>query len=160
MTTQVLANAGIVPSTTATYTLAQIQSALTAAHGYPVTVQCSGGQIDELWYHYNVLGSVQTGEFVPTNPDGTKGDCPATGIRYVPKYQTASPTLTTTGTAGTPSATGTPYNGKGFLQAYTSGTQKGCLISAGTWYTTGTCATYTAAASGTSPSSVELRNES
>jgi ribonuclease T2 len=34
------------------------------------------------------------------------------------------------------------------LEAYTSGSQTGCLISAGTWYTSGTCATYTATGSG------------
>ena len=59
----------------------------------------------------------------------------------MPKYLPASPT-TSTAPGSTP--TGTPYVGKGFLQAYTGGANKGCLISAGTWYTTGTCATYTA----------------
>jgi len=146
---QALANAGIVPSTTVTYTFAQIQDALTAAHGFPVTISCSGGQLDEIWYHYNVLGSVQTGEFVPTSPDGSKSNCAATGISYVPKYLPA-PTSTSTSSGATSTPTGTPYLGKGFLQAYTGGANKGCLISAGTWYTTGTCATYTAATSGMS----------
>ncbi|KAG4438713.1 hypothetical protein IFR05_005793 [Cadophora sp. M221] len=140
-----LEKAGIVPSTTTTYTLAQIQDVLTAAHGFPVTLGCSGTLFEEIWYHYNVLGSVPTGEFVPTSPDGSKSDCPATGLRYVPKYLPATPTTSVPGS--TP--TGTPYLGKGFLQAYTGGANKGCLISAGTWYTTGTCATYTAATSGT-----------
>lgn len=139
--TQVLAAAGIIPSTTVTYTLSAIQAALTASHGYPVTLGCSGSLFEEIWYHYNVLGSVPTGTFIPTSPDGSKSDCPETGIRYVPKYLPASPT-TSTAPGSTP--TGTPYVGKGFLQAYTGGANKGCLISAGTWYTTGTCATYTA----------------
>jgi len=134
-----------VPSTTAVYTFDQIQAALTAAHGFPVTISCSGGALDEIWYHFNVLGSVQLGEFVPTVPDGSKSDCAATGIKYIPKYLPVA-TPTTSGASSTP--TGLPYAGKGFLQAYTSGTNKGCLISAGTWYTTGTCAGYTATASG------------
>ena len=138
---QVLAAAGIIPSTTVTYTLSAIQAALTASHGYPVTLGCSGSLFEEIWYHYNVLGSVPTGTFISTSPDGSKSDCPETGIRYVPKYLPASPT-TSTAPGSTP--TGTPYVGKGFLQAYTGGANKGCLISAGTWYTTGTCATYTA----------------
>lgn len=138
---EVLAAAGIIPSTTVTYTLSAIQAALTASHGYPVTLGCSGSLFEEIWYHYNVLGSVPTGTFIPTSPDGSKSDCPETGIRYVPKYLPASPT-TSTAPGSTP--TGTPYVGKGFLQAYTGGANKGCLISAGTWYTTGTCATYTA----------------
>ncbi|KAH7312970.1 ribonuclease-like protein T2 [Rhexocercosporidium sp. MPI-PUGE-AT-0058] len=130
-----LETAGIVPSTTTTYTLAQIQSALTTAHGFPI------------WYHYNVLGSVPTGTFIPTSPDGSKSDCPATGLHYIPKYLPVTPTTSFPGS--TPTPTGTPYIGRGFLQAYTGGANKGCLISAGTWYTTGTCATYMAAASGT-----------
>ena len=36
----------------------------------------------------------------------------------------------------------------GYLNAYTGGSQTGCLIGAGTWYTSGTCATYTATPSG------------
>lgn len=84
---------------------------------------------------------------MPTSPDGSKSACPATGIKYVPKYLPAS-TATSTSSAPTATATQTPFLGKGFLQATTSGAQKGCLISAGTWYTTGTCATYTAAISG------------
>lgn len=113
-----------------------------------MTISCSSGQVDEIWYHYNVRGSVQTGEFIPTSPDGAKSDCPTTGIKYVPKYQTsATPTATSSGAISTP--TGLPFQGRGFLQAYTNEANKGCLISAGTWYTTGTCATYTAAASGT-----------
>jgi hypothetical protein len=65
--------------------------------------------------------------------DGTKSTCPTTGIKYLPKSGTASPT--TTGSGSTPTATGTPgtFSGSGYLQAYTSGSNTGCLISAGTW---------------------------
>ncbi|RFU34240.1 hypothetical protein B7463_g2081, partial [Scytalidium lignicola] len=140
-----LKNAGIVPSNTVTYTLDQVQSALTAAHGFPVTIQCSGGALNEIWYHFNVRGNVQGGDFVATFPDGSKSSCADTGIKYIPKYQTAS-TTTTSGTS--PTSTPTPYQGKGYLQAYINGENKGCLISYGTWYTTGTCATYTATTSG------------
>ncbi|EHL02874.1 putative Ribonuclease T2-like protein [Glarea lozoyensis 74030] len=152
-----LAAAGILPSTTVTYTSAQIQSALTAAHGFPVTIGCSGGALDEIWYHFDVRGSVQTGEFVATSPDGSKSSCADTGVKYLPKY--LPPSTTTTSSPPGPTATGAPYAGKGFLQATTGGAQKGCLISAGTWYTTGTCATYTATASGNSPySTISLLN--
>jgi ribonuclease T2 len=147
-TTQFLEKAGIVPSTTATYTFAQIQNALTAAHGFPVTIQCSGGALNEIWYHYNVRGSVQTGDFVPTSPDGSKSSCADTGIKYIPKYLPAAPTSTSTTSGSSPTSTAIPYQGKGYLQANPSDENKGCLISAGAWYTTGTCATYTAAASG------------
>lgn len=141
-----LAAAGIVPSTTVTYTSAQIYSALSVAYGFEPAIECSSGALDEIYYYYNVLGSIQTGEFVKTYPDDNSTSCPATGIKYLPKYQA---TMTTTGTAtststptGTPTPT-TPYSGKGYLNAYTGGALTGCLISAGAWYTTGTCATYT-----------------
>ncbi|KFZ09862.1 hypothetical protein V501_05462 [Pseudogymnoascus sp. VKM F-4519 (FW-2642)] len=143
---KILADAGITPSQTATYTLVQIQNALKAAHGFIPTLGCKSGVLQEIWYHYNVLGSVQTGQFVPTEPDGTKSTCPATGVKYLVKYATGTPSGTATAPA--PTGTGAPFSGKGFLQAYTSGSNKGCLIGAGTWYTTGTCAGYTATESG------------
>ncbi|KAF1988375.1 ribonuclease M [Aulographum hederae CBS 113979] len=146
---QWLAAAGITPSTTATYTSAQIQTALGAnRNGYEVTLGCKSGALNEIWYHYNVKGSVQTGSFVATDPDGTKSTCPATGVKYLPKTGGGSGTTMTTSTKTTTSApggTGAPFSGKGYLNAV-SGT--GCLISAGTWYSSGTCATFTAASSG------------
>jgi ribonuclease T2 len=39
-------------------------------------------------------------------------------------------------------------SGKGYLNVIYGGSQDGCLISAGTWYVSGTCATYTATPSG------------
>ncbi|KAI9844320.1 MAG: Ribonuclease T2 precursor (RNase T2) [Thelocarpon superellum] len=88
-TYQTLANAGIVPSTTATYTLAEIQDAISSVRGYAVTLGCQRGQLNEVWYHFNVMGSVQTGTFLPTSPDGSKSTCPSTGIKYLPKSQNA-----------------------------------------------------------------------
>ncbi|KFY41671.1 hypothetical protein V494_02869 [Pseudogymnoascus sp. VKM F-4513 (FW-928)] len=150
-----LADAGITPSASATYTLAQIQDALKAAHGgFIPTLGCKSGVLQEIWYHYNVRGSVQAGEFVAAAPDGTKTTCPDSGIKYLVKYANGgSPSGTPTGgsptsTAPAPTGTGGAFSGKGFLQAYTGGANKGCLIGAGTWYTTGTCAGYTATASG------------
>jgi ribonuclease T2 len=147
-----LAAAGITPSTSATYTTAAIQSAIAAKRpGVSVTLGCRSGVLDEIWYHYDVRGSVVTGEFVPANPDGTKSTCPATGIKYLPKNGGGSTPTGTTTTVGTPTGTstpGTPFSGKGYLNVQVSGANKGCIISAGTWYTSGTCATFTAATSG------------
>ena len=63
-----LTDAGIVPSTSATYTSAQILAALKAPRGVDVSIQCKNGIFDEIWYFYDVQGSVQTGTFIPTNP--------------------------------------------------------------------------------------------
>lgn len=147
-----LSAAGITPSSSKTYTSAQIQAALKAKHGQEVTLGCSSGALNEIWYHYSVRGSVQTGDFVAAEPDGTKSTCPSTGVKYLPKSSggststTTGPTSTTTTTS--PTSTGGAFSGKGSLMVEVDGSQNGCIISAGTWYTTGTCASFTAAASG------------
>ncbi|TGZ85385.1 ribonuclease-like protein T2 [Ascodesmis nigricans] len=146
-TYNILSSAGITPSSSKTYTASAIKSALQAAHGKAVTIGCKSGVFNEVWYHYNVRGSVATGEFVPAAPDGTKDTCSGS-VTYRPKSGGGStPTTTTTNTTPAPTSTSVP-SGSGYLNAVTSGSSKGCLISAGTWYVSGTCATYTAAASG------------
>ena len=87
---------------------------------------------------------------------GQTGTCPTTGIKYLPKSGTAASTTTTAGATATKTTTTTTatststgaFSGTGYLEAYTSGSNKGCLISAGTWYVGGTCATYKATTSG------------
>ncbi|KAF5630462.1 ribonuclease T2 family [Fusarium sp. NRRL 25303] len=80
-----LAEAGIKPSTTKTYTADEIVDALAEHHGARVTIGCSNGSLSEVWYHFNVKGSLQDGQFVSTEPDGSKSSCPDTGIKYAPK---------------------------------------------------------------------------
>ncbi|KAL8691731.1 MAG: hypothetical protein Q9224_004109, partial [Gallowayella concinna] len=143
----ILSAAGIVPSSTKTYTSAQILAALAAPRGVQVSIMCRNGEIDEIWYFYEVRGSVQTGTFVPAEPDGSKSNCPASGIKYLPK--TGTPPSTSTGSPPTSTPTpGNPFSGKGTLPVTSGGKTNGCIISGGTWYTTGTCASFTAAASG------------
>jgi ribonuclease T2 len=148
---QWLKAAGIEPSTTKTYTFAQIQAALAVNRpGVEVTLGCKSGVFNEIWYHYDVRGSLQTGEFVAADPDGTKSTCPQTGIRYLPKGASSTPPPRTTTVVGTSipqptAAPGTPFSGRGYLNVYVNGAKKGCIISNGKWYTTGTCATFTAA---------------
>ena len=88
------------------------------------------------WTHENLMGLL-----LPPS-DGSKSDCPATGIKYLPKASGSTPTPSSTPTP--PS----PPSGKGTLPVTTGGVQKGCVISGGTWYTTGTCATFAATPSG------------
>ncbi|KAL8958242.1 MAG: hypothetical protein Q9193_004660, partial [Seirophora villosa] len=63
-----LADAKILPSTTVTYSAKQIEEALSKPRNVNVTIQCRNGELDEIWYFYNVRGSLQTGEFVPSDP--------------------------------------------------------------------------------------------
>ncbi|KAL8765685.1 MAG: hypothetical protein Q9209_007323 [Squamulea sp. 1 TL-2023] len=145
-----LSTAGITPSSTATYTSTQILAALAQPRGVQVAIQCRNGELDEIWYFFEVRGSVQTGEFVPAEPDGPKSNCPAS-VKYLPKISTPPSTTPTTSTGTSPTGTPTPgksFSGRGNLPVTSGGNTNGCIISGGTWYTTGTCATFTAAASG------------
>ena len=137
---QSLADAGIVPSYVQTYTLDRIKGALQRAHGSDVTVRCQHGSLNEIWYHFNVAGNLQNGDFVSSTPDGPKSNCPATGIRYQPKKR--RPHQPTTTRAPAPTDTGIPFTGKGFLDVLTVNRRLGCIISRGWWFLSGTCATF------------------
>ncbi|KAK0289059.1 Ribonuclease T2 precursor (RNase T2) [Friedmanniomyces endolithicus] len=174
-----LSEAGIVPSTSATYTTAQIQAALSKNRGgHQVYLGCQSSALNEIWYFFNVQGSIQTGTFEASDLVGSKSTCPSTGIKYLPKGNgggssptsaaplpgtstttsskpsttasskpstTASPKpSTTTSAAPSPTSGGPGFSGKGTLNVITSGSQTGCIISGGTWYTSGTCAGFTA----------------
>ncbi|KAI1304481.1 ribonuclease t2 [Xylaria venustula] len=142
-----LAAAGIVPSTTQTYTLAAIQAALTAHHGHNVVIGCSGSTLNELWYHFQVKGSIQTGTFRAVDPVGSGSTCPATGIKYLPKYVDLPPTTTTKTSTPTTTPTSVPTGTPGALagKGYAKVLPDGFLISAGNWYrASGTPATFTA----------------
>ena len=150
-TYQWLSAAGITPSSSKTYTSAQIQSALSSNHGgHNVYLGCSNNALSQVYYYFNVQGSVQNGTFEAADPDGgDSSSCPSTGVKYLPKSG-ASTAPTITGGSGAPQPTGTggAFSGKGYLNVQTGGAQKGCIISGGAWYTTGTCATFTATANG------------
>jgi ribonuclease T2 len=158
---QFLAAAGILPSHSQTYALADVEDALERAHGAPVTVHCRQGSLSEIWYHFNIAGSMQTGKFVSAPPgssdlskpmskqsanilvDGQTSNCPRRGIRYPPKRSAPEPTKTTT-RGPEPTQTGAPFSGKGNLMVSTLNQRRGCIISYGTWYASGTCATFRA----------------
>ena len=64
-----LAVAGIVPSSTRTYTSGEIQRALGAFRGgVNASIQCEGNQLQQIYYHFHVAGSAQDGIYVPTQP--------------------------------------------------------------------------------------------
>ncbi|KAL8992765.1 MAG: hypothetical protein Q9169_006859 [Polycauliona sp. 2 TL-2023] len=148
-----LAAQGINPSATKIYKSKDILAALAKPRGVEVVIQCRNGELDEIWYFYNVRGSVETGEFVAAEPDGGKSNCPI-DVKYLPKTGTppSPPSTTKTSSTGTPptgtTAPGVPFTGKGTLPVTSDGATNGCIISGGTWYTTGTCASFTASASG------------
>ncbi|KAK2732659.1 ribonuclease T2-like [Myotisia sp. PD_48] len=143
-TYKILADAGIVPHSSKTYTLGELEDAITGSFGKRVTLNCRNSQLKEVWYFYNVRGSAQTGKYEPTLPGGSPSNCPKRGIKYLPK-RNSSPRPTTTGSTPEPShPAGDAFSGRGYLEVTHEGRSTGCLISSGTWFTTGTCATYTA----------------
>lgn len=83
-----LSNAGIVPTSSRTYTISAIQSALTAQFGQAVKIDCTNNELAGLSYYFNVQGSVQSGTFQPAVGSGST--CPSTGIRYLPKPGTST----------------------------------------------------------------------
>nr|POE87395.1 ribonuclease trv [Quercus suber] len=83
---------GIRPSNTTTYTLSNIQSALTKGYGVTPYVGCSGPrynetvagrnstdngrtQLSEVWYYLHVYGRPQDGQGVPVNVTGSPSSC-------------------------------------------------------------------------------------
>ncbi|KAH8655903.1 ribonuclease T2 [Xylariales sp. PMI_506] len=140
-----LQNAGITPSSSKTYTSAAIIAALTKVTGKTPVILCSDSEFYQVYYGFYSNGPLTNSDFVATTITGASSNCPSTGVKYLPKSGSSTPTSTTS--APNPTGTGT-FSGSGYINAYYGGQQDGCLISAGTWYTTGTCATYTATASG------------
>ncbi|KPV77941.1 uncharacterized protein RHOBADRAFT_32524 [Rhodotorula graminis WP1] len=127
-----LAAEGIVPSRTKTYTAAELEAAVKKHYGHEVYFGCtSSGELDEVWYYYLTKGPVAGGKYLPVEVVGSKGSCPATGIKYIPKDGAL---------AGGSSPSGNYTSA--FLNVEYESAQDGCLISSGNWYTTGTCAQY------------------
>lgn len=142
-----LQDAGITPGSNERYARRDIEQALERKHGKPVTIKCRYGQLDEVWYHFAVKGSAQAGQYLPTIPDGPKGNCPAENVRYMPKRARATHTATATATvtsthAAIPTGSRKPFEGRGYLMVKTAGVERGCIISNGQWFTSGSCATF------------------
>nr|BAD90810.1 RNase Gf29 [Grifola frondosa]BAD90811.1 RNase Gf29 [Grifola frondosa] len=134
-----LANAGITPSTSKTFTLSTLTSALKAASGVTPALECSGSTLDAIEWYFNLKGSVIDGDFVMIDTPES-GSCPSSGIKYPPK---SGSTTTITPTATTTSGGSSPTGGSGSLPStgtITASTTGG-LLTAGTW-STQTLATY------------------
>ncbi|KAF5348095.1 hypothetical protein D9757_013743 [Collybiopsis confluens] len=145
-----LANQGITPSSSTTHTLTSLENALAAEAGVKPMLTCSGNDLNQIAWYFNLKGSLIDGVFAPIDsPEASS--CPPSGILYPPK--TGSPVSTTspTGTSTSPVSTGTPGTlpANAQIHAMQSGTQVGGLLTLGTW-STQTLATMTL--SGTSSS--------
>ena len=161
---EALSNAGITPSSSTTYTSSAIIAALTKVTGQAPIILCESSELYQVYYGFYTNGPLTNADFIPTTVTGSSSKCPASGVKYLPKSggstgpttaaasSSLAPTAvssspTTTAASSSPTGTGS-FSGSGYLNAYYNDNEDGCLISAGTWYTTGTCATYTATTSG------------
>jgi len=80
-----LSNAGILPDSSATYTLHQLTSALSSASGgYTPALYCSHRSLYQIYWYFNLKGSLVDGSFVPISAP-IAGNCPSSGIQYLPK---------------------------------------------------------------------------
>lgn len=145
---QVLSKAGIVPSNTATYTSSQITKAISASFGQDPVILCNSNTLYQIYYGFVTNGPLADNAFVPAAINGQSSNCPSTGVKYPLKSgasatsSTKTSTATATSTSAAPTATGTSVSGSGYWNAQYNGKADGCLISSGTWYVGGTCATY------------------
>jgi len=77
-----------VPSKHRTYRLDSIITALSIPRVVSPIVACDHDELREVWYFFNVRGSVRTGQFIASEPHVAKQHmkgCPKTGIKYLPK---------------------------------------------------------------------------
>lgn len=111
----------IIPDKDASYTLAQIQNALSKGfNNSDVYVGCDkNNAINEIWYFNLLKGSILGEEFIPIDSLKTKSNCKSTNVKFYPK-----------GYIPSNSAPGrTSINGKITIDGY-----DGFLISNGHWY--------------------------
>ncbi|PPQ73380.1 hypothetical protein CVT26_015483 [Gymnopilus dilepis] len=140
-----LANEGITPTTSKTFTLSQLTSALKSQSGFTPMLTCDSSTLSQIAWYFNLKGSLIDGEFVPIDSPESSS-CPSSGIKYPPKSggSTVSTGPTSTGGGGS-GPTGSPGSlpSKATIHAITSsGSTVGGLLSLGTW-STQTLATYT-----------------
>ncbi|KAI0657023.1 RNase Gf29 [Cubamyces menziesii] len=146
-----LAQAGITPSTSKTYSLSTLTDALKNATGVTPALNCAGSSLSSIQWYFNLKGSLIDGEFVAIDAT-SNGSCKSSSIKYPPKSGGSSSTttsvsaamqshpfhcLTQTGWLMTDVQPAGSLPSAGTIHASTAGG----LLSAGTW-STQTLATY------------------
>ncbi|PNS20284.1 Ribonuclease T2 [Sphaceloma murrayae] len=89
-TYQYLKQAGIVPTTAKNYTYDEFVAALRKPSGITALPRCSKGEVYEVWYTYNVRGSIANGHFERVEPVGEGVGCPSS-FKYLPKKMDTVP---------------------------------------------------------------------
>ncbi|VDC04253.1 unnamed protein product [Peniophora sp. CBMAI 1063] len=87
-TYQWLADAGITPDSDQTYTLEELTSALKQSSGVTPEFECSGKNINSIFWYFNLKGSLYDGQLVPIDAPESSirgGNCASSGLKYPPK---------------------------------------------------------------------------
>ncbi|KAG8911841.1 ribonuclease T2-like [Tulasnella sp. 417] len=83
-TYQFLASAGIEPDRTKKYTLDELEAAFKQTHGFIPALDCKNKELTAISYYFHLRGTLMDGTLVPLDTL-KRGNCPKTGIRYLPK---------------------------------------------------------------------------
>lgn len=134
-----LKQAGIEPSEDKTWNIDEFSNALTKhTNGHSVYLGCDDSNaITQLWYFFKLKGSVADGTF--HNVDSVSSSTCKDGFKYKPKSQSSNDGGNSGGCSGGSSGGSNGDSQKGYLNV---DGYEGCLISDGSWYTSGTCATF------------------
>ncbi|KAJ4418727.1 Ribonuclease T2 precursor (RNase T2) [Gnomoniopsis sp. IMI 355080] len=92
----VLYAAGIVPSSSKTYTSSAIISAISASFGQDPILLCDDDTLSSIYYGFYVDGPLLNADFVPAAIVGEDSTCPSSGISYPPKSGATTTVATTT----------------------------------------------------------------
>ncbi|KAA1112539.1 ribonuclease T2-like [Puccinia graminis f. sp. tritici] len=153
--------ANIVPSATTTYNLDQLQEVAKQYTGQEAVWNCRGHVLNEVWWHFNTVGTVADGKFVHASPVGPRSTCPYKGIQYLPKGHSGG------GGGGggdhRPKHPGhqpgnPPSDRKHFIYVVDEhGQRNGCLISNGNWLSRATCASFSVSVGHDDKALLEIR---
>lgn len=143
-----LAAEGITPSSSQTFTLSQITSALKSQSGVTPALDCDGKNLNQISWYFHLKGSVIDGKFVAIDAPEA-GSCASTGLKYPPKSGTPVSSTPSSSSTSTPTSAPGDLPSKATISVLTSSGAVGGLLSAGTW-SVQTLGTYTI--SGTSSS--------
>lgn len=132
---------GIEPSFDRTYSVAEFSSAIAKhTNGRSVFLGCDRhNNVNQIWYFYKLKGSVADGEFELIDSINTPS-C-TNGFRYLPKRHNGDG-------LDAPGYPRPPKNGNGGRNRKTlyvvnkKGHKEGCVISDGSWYRDGKCASF------------------
>jgi len=88
-TYQWLAAAGITPDDSRTYSLSTITSALQSVAGVTPALDCSGHNLNQIYWYFSLKGSPIDGQWIPIDAP-IAGSCASSGLKYPTKSDSST----------------------------------------------------------------------